>query len=88
MLGEILVRMGVLDPADLKAVLSVNKDLSSLEEAVNLAAGVRQLLGELLLKSGRISAQQLEHALIEQKRTGEKLGEVLVRLGLITRSRT
>ena len=86
MLGEILVRMGVLDAADLKAVLSVNKDLSSLEEAVNLAAGVRQLLGELLLKSGRISAQQLEHALLEHKRTGEKLGEVLVRLGLITRS--
>jgi hypothetical protein len=86
MLGEILVRMGVLDPADLEAVLSVNKDLSSLEEAVNLAAGVRHLLGELLLKSGRISAQQLEHALLEHKRTGEKLGEVLVRLGLITRS--
>ena len=55
MLGEILVRMGVLDPADLEAVLSVNKELSSLEEAVNLAAGVRHLLGELLLKSGRIS---------------------------------
>jgi hypothetical protein len=86
MLGEILVRMGVLDPADLKAVLSVNKELSSLEEAVNLAAGVRHLLGELLVKAGRISTRQLEDALLEQKRTGEKLGEVLIRLGFITGS--
>jgi hypothetical protein len=86
LLGEILVNMGVLDPVDLKAVLSVNRDLASLEDAVKLAAGVRQLLGKLLLQARRITPQQLELALQEHQRTGEKLGEVLVRLGLITRS--
>lgn len=86
LLGEILVHMGVLAPVDLKAVLSVNRDLASLEGAVKVAAGVRRLLGELLLQARRITPQQLELALIEQQRTGEKLGEVLVRLGLITRS--
>src|SRR4030042_5148665 len=86
LLGEILVNMGVLNPVDLKAVLSVNRDLASLEDAVKLAAGVRQLLGKLLPQAGRITPQQLELALQEHQRTGEKLGEVLVRLGLIAGS--
>jgi len=44
LLGEILVRMGMLDPQDLRAVLSISGDLSSSEQAVRLAAGVRRLL--------------------------------------------
>jgi len=82
-LGEILVRMGVLDPVDLKAVLSIQKDLASFEDAVKAAAGVRLLLGELLIKAKRITREQLDHSLREQRNTGEKLGEVLVRLRLL-----
>lgn len=41
-------------------------------------------LGEILLEQGLITAQQLELALKEQKRTGEMLGEILVNLGFIT----
>jgi hypothetical protein len=82
-LGEILVRMGVLDPVELKAVLSVQKDLASRENAVKTAAGVRLLLGELLIKAKRITQTQIDYALMEQRQTGEKLGETLVRLGLI-----
>lgn len=83
-LGEILVRMGALDSIDLKAVLSVQGHLSSLEDAVKTTAGMRQLLGELLIQAGRITPEQLELALKEQKQTGEKLGEVLVRRGLLS----
>jgi hypothetical protein len=83
LLGEILVQMGLLDPIDLKAVLSISRDLASFEDAVKLAAGVRRNLGDLLLQAGRITPDQLELALQEQKQTGEKLGEVLVRHGLI-----
>jgi hypothetical protein len=86
LLGEILVNMGVLDPVDLKAALSVSRELVSPEEAVKLAAGIRKFLGELLIQARRITSQQLELALIEQQQTGEKLGEVLVRLGFVTRS--
>src|SRR5512134_3326451 len=82
-LGVILVRMGVLDTGELKAVLSVQKDLASLEEAVKTAAGVRLLLGDLLIKARRITQAQIDYALMEQRRTGEKLGETLVRLGFI-----
>lgn len=84
MLGETLVSIGLLDPLDLKAVLSVNEDLASLESAINLAAGVRHLLGELLLKAKHVTEEQLDLALKVQKSTGEQLGKVLLRLGFLT----
>jgi hypothetical protein len=82
-LGEILIGMGVLDPVELKAVLCIQKDLVSLEDAVKVSAGVRMLLGELLIKAKRLTREQLDIALREQRRTNEKLGEVLVRFGLL-----
>jgi len=85
MLGEVLVRMHAADPAEIAAVVSIQSDLASLEDAVRSAAGVRQYLGELLLKARKVTRAQLEEALSEQRRTGEKLGEILVRLGALTR---
>jgi len=85
-LGEILVQMGVLDPRDLQAALAISRDLSCPEKAMKLSAGIRENLGDLLLMSKRITPLQLEEALIEQKRTGEKLGEVFVRQGLLTKN--
>jgi hypothetical protein len=83
-LGQVLVRMNILDPEDIKVALSVQEHLDRVEDAVKLAAGVRRQLGELLVQSKRITNVQLEHAIAEQKRSGEKLGEVLVRQGLLT----
>jgi type II secretory ATPase GspE/PulE/Tfp pilus assembly ATPase PilB-like protein len=51
-------------------------------EAANSAP--KKLLGERLVESGLISADQLKIALIEQKRRGKLLGEVLVSLGFVT----
>lgn len=42
-------------------------------------------LGEVLVDEGIVDPQQLELSLQEQKRTGELLGNVLVRLGIVTR---
>jgi hypothetical protein len=84
LLGQVLVKMGVLEPADVKAVLSIQERLGRPEDAVTLAAGVRQMLGALLVKAGKITPAQMEDALVEQKRTGEKLGEVFIRRGLLT----
>ncbi|MBI4323133.1 MAG: MSHA biogenesis protein MshE, partial [Candidatus Omnitrophica bacterium] len=41
--------------------------------------GVTKRLGELLMDKGLISAGQLEHALQEQRTSGEFLGAILVR---------
>jgi len=85
MLGEVLVRMKLADPAEIAAVVSIQSDLASLEDAVQSAAGVRQCLGELLRKARKVTPAQLEEALSEQRRTGEKLGEILVRRGALTK---
>jgi len=84
LLGEILVRMGVLDPKELNAVLFVQGDFTTQKDSVKAAAGVRQLLGGLLIQTRRITPDQLELALKEQLRTNEKLGKTMVRLGFIT----
>ncbi len=49
-------------------------------------AGARRnrSLGETLVETGVISAEQLEQALAEQQRSGRKLGRVLTELGLCT----
>ena len=41
--------MGALDRRELSAVLSIQNDLSSYEDAVKVTAVARMLLGELLL---------------------------------------
>src|SRR3989454_726921 len=44
-------------------------------------------LGDLLLRSRELSAEQLETVLAEQRRSGQALGEVLIRLGLVSEER-
>lgn len=44
----------------------------------------RVRFGELLLNSGTISQAQLAEALAHQKKTGRKLGRVLIELGILT----
>ena len=85
LLGEILVRLGALDSAELETALAVQRDFAKVEDAVRAAAGVRRMLGELLLSARRITSVQLDAALSEQKRSGGKLGEALVRLGYLDR---
>ncbi len=84
LLEEILVRLGVVDPSELAVVLSVQGDLTTIDGAIRAAVGTRKLMGELLLDARRITREQLEQALLEQQKTGEKLGEILVRRGLLT----
>ena len=45
---------------------------------------MRQKIGECLIQAGLISDDDLEHGLVEHKRTAERLGVVLVRLDFAT----
>jgi type IV pilus assembly protein PilB len=45
---------------------------------------LRKKIGECLIQAGLISEDDLENALIEHKRTGERLGVVLIRMNLAT----
>ena len=84
LLGQVLVRMGVLKAQDINAPLMLQEQFCTIDDAVKIAAGERQLLGALLVQSGYLTTAQLDHAIAEQKRTGEKLGEVFTRLGMLT----
>ncbi|MCL5884215.1 MAG: Flp pilus assembly complex ATPase component TadA [Deltaproteobacteria bacterium] len=44
----------------------------------------RKLLGERLIEAGLITQDQLDLGLREQKRTGERIGEILINLGFVT----
>ena len=46
-------------------------------------AGGADRLGEVLLRDGVLSREQLSQALTEQKATKHRLGYVLVKLGLV-----
>jgi len=83
LLGQVLVRMGVVKERDFKVPLIVQQHLSHIDDAVKIAAGERELLGVLLVHSGVISKEQLDRAIAEQKISGEKIGEVFVRLDML-----
>ncbi len=85
LIGQVLVRMHILDQADITVALTVQDHLDRVEDAVKIAAGVRRLLGNLLVQAGHITSKQLELAIVEQKRSNGKIGEVLVRQGLLTK---
>lgn len=78
-LGAILVRLGFITEMELNFILSEQKGNTLTGDADN----VTQRLGDILRKSKRLSQRELAVAVDEQKRTNEKLGTVLVRLGLL-----
>jgi predicted CXXCH cytochrome family protein len=84
LLGQVLIKQGVIKEEDFRVPLLIQEHLGSFDSAVKLAAGERQLLGTLLVNSGRITNEQLDYVVAEQKRSGEKLGETLKRLGMLT----
>ncbi|MGC9456448.1 MAG: GspE/PulE family protein [Halothiobacillaceae bacterium] len=51
---------------------------------MNMEAPDRPLLGQLLLQAGKISARDLERALLAQAQMGDLIGRVLVKLGLVS----
>ncbi|MBN1808044.1 MAG: hypothetical protein JW909_03185 [Planctomycetes bacterium] len=46
----------------------------------------KKRLGELLIEAGYITEEQLQEVLAEQRKTGELLGEVLVRMNMVDES--
>lgn len=51
---------------------------------VNVSRLLKKKLGEILFEEGLLKEEQIKEALDRQKKTGELLGEVLVKLGYVT----
>ncbi len=82
-LGQVLLSLGHLSDAELSALLAIQPHTTKLEDALKLAAGSRQKIGDLLLAARRITPEQLNEALAAQASTGERLGEILVEKKLL-----
>ena len=78
-LGEILVDKGLLTPTELEQILTLQDDPAGKAPLV-----VSPKLGDLLLASERITREQLEEALREQKVSTRLIGDVLVEMGFVS----
>lgn len=83
LLGQVLVRKRILNEEEINVLLLLQKHFGTIDDVVKVAAGERQLFGDLLVQSGHITENQLHRVIAEQQQTGEKLGEILLRLGLL-----
>jgi hypothetical protein len=83
LLGQVLVKNGVLKVEDIKVPLIIQEHLGTIDNAVKIVAGERQLLGALLVQSGHITSKQLDLVIAEQQRCSEKIGEIFKRLGVL-----
>lgn len=85
-LGEHLVKMGVIDATELRAMLSVQSELRAAHSggAAFQLLSRRFRLGRLLVEAGLIDEATLNLALAQSRRTGRRLGEALVEAGAIS----
>jgi hypothetical protein len=85
-LGQLLIKKGLISPSKLaKALIIQQQERSQLRIAP-------QVLGEYLVEQSYITPQQLELALAEQLRLDQKdqrlsLGQILVRLNMVSQAR-
>jgi hypothetical protein len=82
-LGALLVELGLIEEAELYAVLNLQSGLH-MAAAEDIILFLRARLGDILLGAAAITEQQLLRALLQQERSGEPLGEILVRQGAIS----
>ena len=64
-------------------MISLNPISTDTSESMATAAAGGDRLGEILLREGLVTREQLSQALAEQKNTKHRLGYVLVKLGLV-----
>jgi len=77
LLGEILVRQGVITPEQRQGALRIQGGLAGRLQG-------RFLLGRLLVDADVISEAALEQAILSQRATGKRLGETLIEAGKIS----
>jgi hypothetical protein len=82
-LGALLVELGLIEEAELYAVLALQSSLHQ-AAAEDVILFLRARLGDILLGAAAITEHQLLRALLQQERSGERLGEILLRQGVIS----
>jgi hypothetical protein len=82
-LGALLVELDLIDESELYSVLALQTSLHQ-AEAEDVILFLRARLGDILLGAAAVTEHQLLRALLQQERSGEPLGEILLRQGVIS----
>jgi len=82
LLGELLVRHRVVSPMEVAAALAVQRGADHVANGIE--NGRHQQLGRILVERDLLTESGLQRVLLEQQRTGDKLGEVLARRGYVS----
>ena len=82
-LGALLVELGLIEEAELYAVLALQSGLYQ-AQAEDVILFLRARLGDILVGAAAVNEEQLLRALLQQETSGEPLGEILVRQGAIS----
>jgi CheY-like chemotaxis protein len=63
------------------------KTIQFITQGIRLVSGVRRAipLGQILVRSGRLTPPQLEALLAEQRQTARRLGDLVIERGIVTR---
>jgi CheY-like chemotaxis protein len=63
------------------------KTIQFAAQGIRLVSGVRRAipLGKILVRSGRLTQEQLDALLVEQRQTARRLGDLVIERGLVTR---
>jgi len=99
LIGQRLIEAGYITEEQVREALAIQFETGLLFGEVCLLKGwisypqlkeclppLRSKFGEKLIAHGHITMEQLWLAILEQRQTGEKLGEILVKRGWIDRS--
>lgn len=78
-------KVGVLHLAEGEQEVHVSFKDGNVVRAESTLRKKRELLGDMLVRAGVITPQQLEEALEEQKRTLKRVGDILVASGAVSR---
>ncbi len=84
-LARLNKNLASLEASERDAIQALLRNIDSLDVYNDVDSGERKLLGQLLVLTGKVSQEQIDLALQEQVQTGEQLGDLLMRKGMLNR---
>jgi hypothetical protein len=84
-LARLNENLACMEASEREAILALLRNIDSLDVYNDVDSGERKLLGQLLVLTGKVNQEQIDLALQEQVQTGEQLGDLLLRKGMLNK---
>lgn len=84
-LARLNENLTAMEASERDAIQALLRNIDSLDVYNDVDSGERKLLGQLLVLTGKVNQEQIDLALQEQVQTGEHLGDLLLRKGVLNK---